>query len=330
VSDPFDLSFAGAAGPRQFSPTDLAQFIRLEQCQRYLRLRLHQRAASLDVVRAYGVVPQTMPPLLTRSGADFEAMIEQAVRRRYPAANLAAQAGDARPPDNQRVVEAIRTLPLGDVLVLFQPRLEVDLDGWLVRGDIDLLRIERTGDGAWHLLVVDTKSSASAKLEHRLQVACYHAMLRQLLADAALVPLTIQTAIAFRGNATTPAPPLTPAAQRQDEELRTAAADYLGTRSALLEVIAEPADYLDVVRDLVTGPDAVARRVTAAPFASLPYHLSRKCDGCLFNELCMKWSAAHDDLALLPHVTAGDTAALHRAGIMTTRDLATLRTSGHR
>ena len=60
---------ADAAGNLPLSPTDVAQFIRLDQCQRYLRLRLHERAVNRAFLRDYGVAPQSIPPLLTRSGA---------------------------------------------------------------------------------------------------------------------------------------------------------------------------------------------------------------------------------------------------------------------
>ena len=39
----------------------------------------------------------------------------------------------------------------------------------------------------------------------------------------------------------------------------------------------------------------------------------------------MKWSAEHDDLSLLPHLTAQDKGALQRAGVATTRELAALK-----
>jgi hypothetical protein len=35
----------------------------------------------------------------------------------------------------------------------------------------------------------------------------------------------------------------------------------------------------------------------------LPFCLSFKCDGCLYNEFCMKWSAEREDLSLLPCIT---------------------------
>ena len=71
---------------------------------------------------------------------------------------------------------------------------------------------------------------------------------------------------------------------------------------ALLELVASPEGYLDYVRDLVTNPNSVAAQVTDAPFEDVPYHLGNHCDGCLYNEFCMKWSAERDDLSLIPYL----------------------------
>jgi hypothetical protein len=49
-------------GRVRISPTDVSQFIRLEQCERYLRLRLHERSAGMRFMVDYGVVPQSIPP----------------------------------------------------------------------------------------------------------------------------------------------------------------------------------------------------------------------------------------------------------------------------
>ncbi len=162
--------------PLPLSPTDISQFIRLEQCQRYLRLRLHERALDRHFMRDYGVTPQSIPPLLTRSGATFEERIERAVRERFTALNFAVETGRAEgwSADNARVVAEARALPPGAVRVLFQPRLEVEVDGWRLRGDVDILRLERDAAGALRILIADMKSSTSAKVEHRLQVAFYH------------------------------------------------------------------------------------------------------------------------------------------------------------
>ena len=57
---------------RSITPTDVSQFIRLDQCERYLRLRLDERSGGLGFMRDVGIYPQTLPPLLTESGLRFE------------------------------------------------------------------------------------------------------------------------------------------------------------------------------------------------------------------------------------------------------------------
>ena len=91
-----DLPTLGAvADYRQITPTDVAQFIRLDQCERYLRLRLHTRAMGAGFMTAYGVVPQSIPPLLTRSGKRFEGRIEQDVAAHVRTVNLARESASS-------------------------------------------------------------------------------------------------------------------------------------------------------------------------------------------------------------------------------------------
>src|ERR671921_793695 len=156
-------------GRVRISPTDVSQFIRLDQCERYLRLRLHERSAGMRFMYDYGVVPQSIPPLLTQSGARFEEGVERTVAARFPTVNLALSdeidIPASRPTDNERVVALTRELPAGETLVLFQPRLRVSLGPWDVRGDIDILRLSRDPSGTLQILIADVKSSTSAKVE---------------------------------------------------------------------------------------------------------------------------------------------------------------------
>src|SRR3954465_3540228 len=78
-----------ARGRIRISPTDVSQFIRLDQCERYLRLRLHERSATIRFMHDYGVAPQSIPPLLTQSGSLFEQGVERTVATHFPTINLA-------------------------------------------------------------------------------------------------------------------------------------------------------------------------------------------------------------------------------------------------
>ena len=307
--------------PLRLTPTDVTQFIGLEQCERFLRFRLAERAGQ-DFMEPFGVVPQRMTPLLSLSGHTFEEEVEESLAGRSRSIHYAARASQAhnRPENNEGVLAEARSLEPGDSVLLFQPRLEAEIDGWRLRGDVDLLRLERTPDGTLHALVADMKSTTEVKVEHRLQVAFYRLMIERLLRDGDVAHEPLQTAILFR-------PPAEPTPEEQAElvPLREAARAVFGLDDALLEVVADPGAYEQSVHDLVLGQESTARRIAGTPFEDLPYCLSFKCDGCLYGEFCMKWSAERDDLSLLPYLGGTDKEALRRAGVQTVRSLATLK-----
>jgi hypothetical protein len=311
----------------KISPTDISQFIRLEQCQRYLRLRLFERAHGREFLEEYGVYPQTIPPLLTRSGQSFEERVEVAVQTHCHTHNFSEERSHRRDSDNEEVAARAQRLQPGESLVLFQARLSLPLGHWWFRGDIDMLRLERTSYNILHVLIADMKSSAEAKMEHRLQVAFYHQMLTALFAEKAIPHSEIRMGILYRGAAVDTLD-LSPGDLARIEEERSLAAELFGVEDALLEIIPDPQAYLDSVEDLVTGNTSTTLNVVAAPFESLPYHLTHKCDGCLYNEFCMKRTAEDNDLSLVPHLTALEKEALRRRGVTTVLDLGLLKQFG--
>ncbi len=308
----------------RLTPTDVTQFVRLEQCERYLRFRLAERAGQ-DFMEEYGVIPQRITPLLSQSGQTFEEGIETDLARRFRTVNYAVKYGKAhnRPENNAEVAQEARKLPPGQSVLLFQPRLGAEIAGWLLRGDVDLLRLAKTPLGTLHVFIGDMKSTVEVKVEHRLQVAFYRLMLEKILKDAGIGHGTVQTAILYRP----PADP-TPEDEVEIKPLRDAAKQVFGLGGALLEIVADQQAYIQSAHDLVLGKDSTARRVAGTPFEAVPFSLSFKCDGCLYNEFCMKWSAEKEDLSLLPYMTGTDKEALRRAGISTVQSLATLKEFG--
>ncbi|MFO0806405.1 MAG: hypothetical protein U0791_25150 [Gemmataceae bacterium] len=166
------LPVLAADHARRLTPTDVTQFVRLEQCERFLRLRLAERAGQ-DFMKEYDVIPQRMTPLFSLSGHIFEEGIEADLAKRVATLNLAAKYAKAhnRPENNAEVVDEIRKLSPGQSVILLQPRLEAELGGWRLRGDVDLVRLDRTADGTLRVFIGDMKSTVEVKVEHRLQVA---------------------------------------------------------------------------------------------------------------------------------------------------------------
>ncbi len=309
----------------QLAPTDIARFISQEQCQRYLRLRLHQREYGESFLKNTNSVPQTIPPMLRREGKTFEADIEAAIGKHLPTTNLEIDApkGNRRDPDNDRVVEQIAGLEAGEAIVLTQARLAATLDGWHLRGDVDLLKLWRDSGGSLYAFIADIKSSRVDRLEHHLQVAFYTLMLAELFRENGIEHEPIQTGVLFRGPSHIDNE-MTPAEIEEMEQQRDAAHDVFGVANGLLEIVSDQETYFEIARDLVTGDASLARRIAAAPFEDIEFHLEPKCDGCIYNEFCMRWAAERDDISLLPHLTSHDKSALRRNGLRTASEVAAL------
>src|SRR5262249_28475505 len=289
--------------------------------ERFLRFRLAERAGQ-KFMADYDVTPQRITPLLSLSGHEFEGGTEKALGKQFRAVHYAARASQDhnRPDNNHEVVSEARKLKPGKSLLPFQPRLNGELAGWLLRGDLDLVRLERRADGTLLVLIGDMKSTVEVKVEHRLQVAFYRLMLERLFKAEGIAHRPVQMGILFRP----PADP-TPEEQVELQPLKDAARQSFGLDDALLEVVADPQAYVQSVHDLVLASDSTARRVAQAPFETVSFCLSFKCDGCLYNEFCLKWSAEQEDLSLLPYMTGTEKEALRRAGVTTIRSLATLK-----
>lgn len=315
------LPLLPANQPLRLTPTDVTSFVRAEQCERFLRFRLADRAGQ-DFMEPSGVAPQRITPLLSLSGRTFEQEVEGTLERRFRTVHFAALAkfSHDRPNNNADVVAEARSLRAGAVVVLFQARLDADLAGWQMRGDVDLIRLHSLDDGTLEILIADLKSTTEVRVEHRLQVAFYRLMLEKILADAGVGHQPIRLGILYR-------PPVDPEPEDAAavEAQRRAADDEFGLPDACLEVIADPDAYIRSAGDLVLDEGAVARRVAGTPFEAIPFCLSFKCDQCLYNEFCMKWSAEQEDLSLLPFMSGTDKEVLRRAGVTTIRSLATLK-----
>ena len=165
------------------------------------------------------------------------------------------------------------------------------------------------------------------KVEYFLQVAFYAEMLDALLAEAGHGHVPIALGIVYRG----PAEGDTRLTDDDRARLKIHKAIYVdtfGPGPGLLDLVTDPQQYRDAVSDLVTGPEANARALATAEFDSLPFHLTGKCDNCLYNEFCLRRSADRDDLSLLPLITERDKAALQRNGITTVADVAALKSQG--
>lgn len=275
----------------RLSPTSLSQYIRLENCERYLRFRLVP--ADVDrLEKRWGITIQPLTPLLKESGADFEQNI---------AAKLAAKGEVIIDLDKKDLQETLKWFrEIKTPTILFQPTLEAPIGDYFCSGRADVIHLSRDRQGHLKVLIADIKASRKEKTEHRLQVAIYARMIQTLAQDLQIPIADIQGTVLTK---------------QDDGSYPTLNPD---TPTFDLDT------YQSILDRLVVHEDAVVKRVASGSFEDAFYHLSYKCDGCLYNALCMYDSAERLDIALTPHITAVEKRVLNEAGITTLTDLASL------
>jgi hypothetical protein len=324
------LLSSGLSGERpiRLTATDVASWLRLDQCDRSLRFQLEYRnevrtADTPGFLAELDVAPQSLPELLSEAGASFEQSVIDQIAQLMRLIDCSTSRSGAN--DNRRLLDLIRTVRTGERVAVTQPRLNVELAGWSLRGDLDLLIIERSNDGALSLSVLDMKSSSDSRVEHKIQIAIYQAMLKELCRQAEIAIAYLGGGIIYRGTAD-PAT-LAPAA-REKHDNRIEAAIRFGLQGACLDWVADGALYQDAVDDLILADHSRLRAVAQKGLLSAPYQYTVTCDGCFFNEACLKISSDTDDLTLIPFMTGDARSAFHRAGVQTATALADLMEPG--
>jgi hypothetical protein len=273
---------------QSLSATTLAQYVRLESCDRYLWYRLHPRETR-DLFKEYRVTEQPLTPLLSEKGARHEEAITEELRadRRVLV--------DLSDLDVDATIEELRN-GADEARVLLQARVEGTVGAFAASGIADLVIVEPRGDGQIAMTVGDAKASRRDKPEHRIQVAFYARLLRQL-AERAGVDVVQMTGCIWR-------------VPQGPDDVQPAAFDLRAYEEAV---------------DLLTDPDSRAAEIAAGPRDDARFHLSYKCDGCLYNALCMREAADCESLALVPFMSMRDRTALEKNEIMTVSALAELK-----
>ncbi len=313
------------AAPRTLAPTDIGGFGRLEGCERFLRLRLHTTNINAKWLEESGLRRQTIPPLLTSSGGQFEEQVEAALGLE-PTDKTARDDGSLASLDgaNQRLLATARAVAAGQCVIKTQVTLGAELDGWQMRGVIDLLRLSRDENGGLHLLIADMKASQRAKVEHRLQLAFYYRMIEALFARANEPIASLKFGVLYRGPGDREG--LLVEQVELLEKHSHAAREVWGLDEWFFEACDDEHTYLNSLKRLVFDPDSTAKTIAVKDFGAVEFHLTKKCDTCVFAEFCLKESAQTRDLSLLPYLTSVEKGALKAGGIGDIADLAQLKT----
>ncbi|MGB9640190.1 MAG: hypothetical protein ACPL4H_04710, partial [Anaerolineales bacterium] len=145
----------------RLSPTTLSQYIRLENCERFLRFRLVPEDVE-RLKKRWGLTIQPLTPLLKESGFDFE----QNITTRLAAKGEAVI--DLEKQDFQETIKWFRNVKKPTILL--QPALEAKIGDYACNGRADVIHLSRDKQGGLKILIADIKATRKEKTEHRLQV----------------------------------------------------------------------------------------------------------------------------------------------------------------
>jgi len=278
------------------APTSLAQYLSLDSCDRFLRLYLYKgQTAALDKRlrdRGLRLALQPFSPLMAELGDRIETTVIAALRAQ---GHTVIDLGGADFEETLAALQKVGEQPL----YLYQAHLEGHLGQWRFEGRADLVRLRYDSSGKLDILVADIKASRKDKVNHRLQVAIYVRLVQTAIAQLGL-------AAVFSGTV-----------------IRRNADGILQNPDTAVPFELSP--YFVALEQLAEGPDSALARVDATPLENLHYYLDQKCDGCLFNPLCMVDSTARQDVALIPFLESADKRALTTHNIRTVGQLAGLK-----
>ncbi|HEX2914276.1 MAG TPA: AAA domain-containing protein [Chloroflexia bacterium] len=287
---------------RTLAPTSLAQYLALDSCDRFLRFYLYkgETAALVNRMAKVGLhqrrALQPFGPLLANLGDRVEADVLESLRAQgYATLDLATEGPEA-------TVSAI--LAAGPTPVyIYQAHVSGMLGKWPFEGRADFIRVRRDEWERLEILVGDVKATRKDKVRHRLQVTAYVRLIQYMLEQAGAPEAhhTVYLGTVIRRDA--------------DGTLQDPA------QAPLFDL----SPYYDALNRLASAPDSALARVDQASFEDLHYYINQKCDGCLFNPICMVESAERQDIALVPFLESADKRALTESGVRSVADLAGLK-----
>jgi CRISPR/Cas system-associated exonuclease Cas4 (RecB family) len=264
---------------RNLTADRLAQYVKRNRCERFLRFSLFKSEAD-GFAHRYGVRFESLSPLLSESGQSYE---------REVVSELEARGATVRDLFNKPSGDFLDQLTAQTERKVFyyQAKLAGSIGLIECEGIADLILVEKLAADVFKVCVVDIKSSRRETTGYRLQVAFYARLLEEMFVRRNCRINELTGAIHLEG--------------------KTLSAEQIETFELGL--------YADEIERLVAAENSDVVRVVKAVFADTVYHLNHNCDGCRFNAACFVQAAETEDLSLIPQLTATEKIRAEKRGL---------------
>ncbi len=286
--------------------TEIGEYIRHQSCERRFKLEINNRAIARELPFAERLF-NSLDPVLQEVGRERENSWEESL--------LEAGLIDLSPEPNEgggtnwdAFVACLQQVPVGQRAYGREIGVTGSVGAFQLSGRIDFALLLWDGDQP-RLRLVECKASRRDRTYHRIQVALYRMIVRQLLAATPvlvgglpLMPESVDSVVARIDEQTSESQPIL--------DLEP------------LPLIMEEADAQQLL-----AADGPLARIVQTNIEDLSYQIEQKCDGCVFCVHCLPESARLRRLELIG-IEPSFASALRAVGVETIDDLAALAPEG--
>ncbi len=292
--------------------TDITEYIRYQSCDRRFKLKFNNSELAKKHKSLYELIQATsLDPVLEEEGRRRENEWETSLQKDgfSNLTQMSQKSEKNKSIDWNDFVQKLQNLSVEQKSYGREVSIECNLGEFNIRGQIDFV-VVLWDKNQPKLRLVESKASRKDRTYHRVQVALYRMLVRQLIEDNLIIinginlkPENIECVVV-----------------RIDENTNKSQ-DIIKSEALNLDTI-----EADINRLLAS--DGALRQITQTDLANLDYQLDQKCSDCTLSVHCLAESARERRLQLLG-IDSSIVTALHKVGVKTLDDLADIDLAGN-
>jgi Domain of unknown function DUF83 len=290
--------------------TDIAEYIRYQSCDRRFKLKFDNYELAKQIPFSELIFATSLDPVLEEEGRRREKEWETSLQKDglCDLTQMSQKSEQDKATDWNDLVQKLQNLSVEQKAYGREIKIEGNLGEFNIRGQIDFVVVLWENNQP-KLRLVESKASRKDRTYHRVQVALYRMLVRQLIQDN---KITISGIILKPEN-------IECVVVRIDENTNKSQ-DIIKSEALNLDTI-----EVDIKRLL--SSDGSLHRIVQANLGDLDYQLDQKCSDCTLSIHCLAESARERRLELLG-IDSSIVTALYKAGVNTIDDLADLDLTG--
>ena len=289
--------------------TEIGEYIHYQSCDRRFKLEHNNRKLARELPFAERLF-NSLDPVLQEAGRLRENEWETSLQKNglLDLTLYSQKSAEEKKTPWTTFVSQLQGISSGQRAYGREISIEADEGAFQIKGQIDFVLILWEADQP-KLRIVECKASRRDRTYHRVQVAIYRMLVRQLIHVSPVAICGVEL-------------------RPEDIECVVARIDESTNKSQLilaLEPFKLDTEEADINRLLAS--EGALNRVVQADLADLDYQIDPKCDGCVFNIHCLSESARLRRLELIG-LDPSAVRVLREAGIQKIDDLAELDLAG--